>query len=63
MASAVEIEKEQMEKLYDLLMIRENNKGMKIIGLHETIVRAKASMKKENIAWVEQMIEEVKADM
>ena len=58
MATNLEIEKEQMEKLYDLLMIKKENEGIKIKRLSDTIARTKAGMKKENIAWVEQMTSE-----
>ena len=57
MASYLEIEKEQMDRLFDLLMIQKANQSVKVLKLDESIARAKASMKKENIAWVEQMIQ------
>lgn len=56
MATNLEIEKEQMDKLFELLMLQKQNQGMPIKGLAESLARAKASMKKENIAWVEQMV-------
>ena len=60
MATNLEIEKEQMEKLYDLLMIKKENQGMQIKRLDDCIARTKAGMKKENIAWVEQMVSDMK---
>ena len=59
MATNLEIEKEQMEKLFDLLMIKKENSGIKVNKLGESINRTKAGMKKENIAWVEKMVEEM----
>ena len=56
MATNKEIEKEQMEKLYDLLMIKKDNAGLNIKRLDDSIARTKAGMDKENIAWVEQMV-------
>ena len=56
MATNLEIEKEQMEKLYDLLMIKKENQGLQIKRLDDAIARTKSGMKKENVAWVEQTI-------
>jgi len=47
------------EKLYDLLMIKNANKDIKIKRLDDTIARTKAGMNKENIAWVEKTVEEM----
>ena len=56
MASVIEINKESAEKLYDLLMIKNENGNNKNKRLDETIARTKASMTKEAIAWVEKQI-------
>jgi len=58
MATNLEIEKEQMEKLYDLLMIQKADKDAKEERLNDTIARTMSGMKKENIAWVEQMVKQ-----
>jgi hypothetical protein len=60
MASQLEINKESAEKLYDLLMIRNENGGVINKRLDESIARTKASMTKEAIAWVEAQIDVVK---
>ena len=59
MATNLEVEKEQMDRLFDLLMLQKENQGTSIKRLDESIARAKASMKKENIAWVEKMISQL----
>ena len=63
MATNLEIEKDQMEKLFDLLMIRMANKGVENLKLEETIARIKSGMRKENISWVEQMVDEMTEKM
>ena len=63
MVTNLEIEKDQMEKLYELLMIRLENKDTKNMRLEDTIAKTKAGMKKENIAWVEQMVKEMAEKM
>ena len=59
MATILEMEQIQMDRLFDLLSLQRDNQGTKIVGLNKQIARAKASMKKENIAWVEKMINEL----
>ena len=54
-----EIEREQMDRLFELLMIERENKGIEVKRLKEYIIKTKASMRKENIAWVEQKITEL----
>jgi len=56
MANAMEINKELTEKLYDFLMIKRENKGHENKYLNEIIAKTKASMSKEQIAWVEQQV-------
>jgi hypothetical protein len=53
-ANPAEVNKESAERLYDLLSIKKDSKKP-----DELIARAKASMTKESIAWVEQQIESV----
>jgi len=56
MANLLEIQKEQAEKLYDLLMIKRENNGHVNKKLDEAIARTRAAMSKEAIAWVEQEV-------
>jgi len=60
MASNSEMRIAQKEKLYDLLKLRADNENIKINGLKEVIVRAKAAMEAEDVAYVEKMLEELK---
>ena len=53
-----EIDKVLTDWLYELLMIKKSNPDLKMKGLSAAIGRTKASMTKENIAWVEQQIAE-----
>ena len=55
MPNTKELDKELMERLYDLLEIRNLNPGKEISGLDRAIRRAKAPMTKEQIAWVEEL--------
>jgi len=56
MATPKEIDKEQADRLYELLLIKKANQGLEIARLEEAIGRAKASMTKEAVAWIEQLI-------
>ena len=60
MATSSEMRREQTEKLYDLLKMKTDNAaaGVKVIGLDELIRRTKASMLKEDVAWVEKVLSE-----
>jgi len=60
MATTTEIRREQTEKLYDLMRMRLDNMaaGVNVIGLDELIRRTKASMLKEDVAWVEKVLAE-----
>jgi len=60
MAAITEIRREQTEKLYDLMRMRLDNMaaGVNVIGLDELIRRTKASMLKEDVAWVEKVLAE-----
>ena len=57
MTANTESDKRRMENLYDFLMIKNENTDLYIIHLDNTIARTKIGMSKENIAWVEQMVE------
>ena len=59
MPSTQEIDTIQKERLYDLLMLEKLNKGNKVFGLARQITRAKAPMKKEDIAYVVKLIDEL----
>ena len=58
MATPKEIDRELTERLYELLMIKKSNPGIKIKRLDSSIGRVKACMTKENIVWVEQQVNE-----
>ena len=58
MATPKEIDREQTDRLYELLWIKANNGGQKNKALNSAISRAKASMSKETIAWVEKQLAE-----
>ena len=54
-----ELRKEQMDKLYDLLKLQADNHNITVKGLKELINKTKASMSKEDVAWVEKTIAEL----
>ena len=56
MATPKEIDKDQADRLFELLIIEKNNQGTINPMLTVAINRAKASMTKEAIAWVEQHV-------
>ena len=58
MPSTKELDKEMMERLYDLMVLKAMNQSLKIKGLNDAIIRAKAPMSKEQIAWVEALVKE-----
>ena len=53
MATPKEIDKEQADRLYELLCIKQDSKDPNSKALIKAINRAKATMTKEAIAWVE----------
>ena len=57
MATPMEIEKEQADRLYELLLIKKDNKKKKNKALDRAIGRAEATMTKEAISWVVQKVE------
>lgn len=58
MSSAIEIQVMQKERLYDLLTFQKDNLGSSYKGLSRMINRAKSGMSKEDIAYVEKLVEE-----
>ena len=59
MATPKEIDREQADRLHELLLIKKDSKDPKNKTLNMAISRAKASMTKEAIAWVEKNIAEL----
>ena len=61
MASSTEIKIIQNNSLYELLLLNEINKkaGIKVKGISQSLSRVKAAMSKEDISWVEQMVQEL----
>ncbi|MCL1994873.1 MAG: hypothetical protein FWG63_01550 [Defluviitaleaceae bacterium] len=57
MPTNAEIRSSQTTQLFELLMIKNENKGMDIKRLDELIAKTEAGMTKEDVAWVEQKIE------
>jgi len=51
-----EIDRDLVDRLYELLMIEKANKGTTVLRLEDAISRAKAPMTKEQIAWVEHLV-------
>ena len=56
MATNLEIRIMQRNKLYDLLILKERNKGNKVNYLDELINATEAMMDEEDVAWVEKKI-------
>ncbi|MDR2182734.1 MAG: hypothetical protein LBE55_01025 [Clostridiales bacterium] len=54
-----ELRREQTERLFDLLKLKNDNKDIEIRGLDVLITRAKASMVQEDVAWVEKALAEL----
>ena len=59
MATPKEIDREQADRLHELLLIKKHNNDAKNIALDMAISRAKATMTKEAIAWVEKNVDEL----
>ena len=58
MPSEKELNKELMERLYDLLVVKNSlPKGLILPELNKAIRRASAAMTKEQIKWVEELAE------
>ena len=64
MASNVEIRIVQNNSLFGLLLLRAENQkaGIKVKGLSRLVTQVKATMTKEDIAWVEQQIAALEDD-
>ena len=58
MPNTKELDRELIERLYDLLEIQKMNQGKEVAGLDRAIRRAKAPMSEEQIAWVEKLVNE-----
>ena len=50
----------QTTQLFELLLLKKENKGLEIKRLEELIAKTEAGMTKEDVAWVEQKIEKLK---
>ena len=58
MPSVMEMQVIQKERLYDLLTFQKDNAGSPNKGLTRMINRAKSGMSKEDIAYVEKIVED-----
>lgn len=58
MPTPKEIDRELVERLYDLLVIKKANPGITVNELDKAIRRAKAPMTADQIAWVEKLANE-----
>ena len=59
MATPKEIDREQADRLHELLIIKKYSKDPDNMVLVMAISRAKATMTKETIAWVEKQVAEL----
>ena len=59
MATNLEKQIEQKERLFMLLKIKVRNKGLEINELDDQILATKAGMQQEDVAWVEKTIAEL----
>ena len=57
MPNSKKLEQIQNERLFDLLKIKKSNGDNVNLTLDDAIKRAKASMSKEQIEWVESLVE------
>ena len=62
MATPKEIDREQADRLHELLLIKKHSKDPENMILEMAISRAKATMNKEAIAWVEKHVNELGAN-
>ena len=58
MSNFLHIQMMQKERLFDLLLFQKANEGKTLKGLSRMISRAKAGMSKEDIAFVEQLVQQ-----
>ena len=56
MSTNLEIRIVQRDRLFDLLTLRELNRGSTVNRLEEMIISAEVSMDEEDVAWVEKKI-------
>ena len=54
----MEMDKELIDRLLELMLIKALNPDKKIAGLERAIIRAKGPMSTEQIAWVESLVTE-----
>ena len=59
MATNLEVQTVQKERLFTLLKLKIRNKDKEINELDDMIIAAKAVMTQEDVAWVEKMIKEL----
>jgi len=62
MATNIEVQVEQKRRLYMLLQIKADNKGITVKGLDRKIKETIAEMQQEDVAWVEKVIAETTED-
>lgn len=58
MSTSDEIRKEQNDRLFDLLKLKQLNQDIEVKGLNDLIKKLKASMTQEDVAWVEKVLSE-----
>ena len=59
MATNLEVQTNQKERLFILMKLKVRNKDIEIKELDDMIIAAKAVMTQEDVAWVEKMIKEL----
>ena len=59
MVTPKEIDRDQADRLHDLLLIKKYNKDTENMTLDMAISRAKATMTKEAIVWVKKQVDEL----
>ena len=59
MATNLEVQNNQKERLFTLMKLKIRNKDKEINELDDMIIAAKAVMSQEDVAWVEKLINEL----
>jgi len=59
MASSIELRASQKSELFDLLKLKKDNESANLKGLNELILKMKAVMEAEDVAYVEKIISEL----
>ena len=59
MATNLEVQVSQKQRLFMLMKLKARNEGKKINELDDMIIATKAEMTQEDVAWVEKMINEL----